>query len=537
MVDEPLVATNGRRSAWPLVLAAVVGLIAWGLLATLGRHSFFPNADSAASILAGRALTSGNVFLRHWHLPLDSYWTEELVLFGIATRIAGLSLTPAWAVPAAVTVALGFLVAKLARAGDVARGVASVATVATIVFVLVPIGLPSLVAATFGLQGPTHLTTLALCLVVFVLLTPGRSNGARVAGVAVLGVALVGDPIALVLGAVPVVLGGLVQGIRRRQLRVAATTIAEVGGAVIFAGVLRLVTIAAGGYRIAPLQPSAARGRWLANLHMVPHFVDLLFGSALSTPRVWAGPTVVLVTRTVAEAVFVVAVAIAFALAIARLVRRHDTTSPGDGWVDDVVLAALLCDIGFFVVAAVPPVDINSIRYLLPLLPLAGIVTARTLPRMVRHAGSFGTAISVLAASAVLVGGAVGYRHQVAPRRPMALQSDVARWLQQHRMSEGISGYWDAAPITLLTKGRVRLRAAEFDGRRLVGFTYLADDRAVPRDRGPLNFVLASGPDRTGNVTTATAIATFGAPASRVDIGQFTILVWNRDLSTALNVH
>jgi hypothetical protein len=156
---------------------------------------------------------------------------------------------------------------------------------------------------------------------------------------------------------------------------------------------------------------------------------------------------------------------------------------------------------------------------------------------MLRHVGSVGTAVGVLAASAVLVGGAVGYRHQVARPRPTALQTDVARWLEQHRMSEGISGYWDAAPITLLTGGHVRVRAAEFDGRRLVGFAYLADDRAVRRDRGPLNFVVASGPDRTGNVTTATAIATFGAPASRVEIGPFTILVWERDLSNALSMH
>jgi hypothetical protein len=527
---------SGRRALRGLVIVAVA-LAAWGLLATLGRHSFFPNADSASSILAGRSMWSGNVFLRHWQMPLDSYWSEELVLFGLYSRIAGLGFAPGWAVPAAVTVALGFVVATLVRAAGHARRLTTVATVAMIAFVLTPIGLPSLVEATFGLQGPTHLETLVLCLAAFALLEPSRPTTAQVTGVALLGLTLVGDPSAFVLGAVPVALAGLAYGVRHRRWRPAVVAVAAVVAATALAGVLRLIAIGAGGYAIARLQPSATQGRWLANLHMVPHYVDLLFGGAKSTPHVWAGPALAQLTRTFTEAVFVASVAFAVVSALRRLVDRGGVGSSSGGWIDDVVLAALLCDVGFFVLAAVPPVDINSIRYLLPLLPLASILTGRTIARLLGTIGPAATAAAALTASAVFVGGVIGYRHQVVAPRPMREQAGVARWLEQHRMSEGIAGYWDAAPITLLTKGRVHVRATEYDGTRLVVARYLSDGDAIQRDHGPLNFVVASGPDRTGNVTTATAIATFGAPASSVVVGQFTIMMWDYDLSNALLSH
>jgi hypothetical protein len=302
-------------------------------------------------------------------------------------------------------------------------------------------------------------------------------------------------------------------------------------GATMLAVALRVVTVLAGGYRIAPLQRSAPSGRWFANLHMVPHYIDLLFGGALSTPHVWAGPTFTLIARTFIEAIFVGSVGFALALALRRPLRHQDPRSAKRHWLDDVVLAALLCDVGFFVLAAMPPVDINSIRYLLPVLPLASILTGRTLGRLISKFGPFGMAASALAAAVVLAGGAVGYRHQVAAPRPSAPQDSVAQWLAQHGMSEGLAGYWDAAPITLLTQGRVHVRAATFDGRRLVTFPYLADGKAVPNDRRSLNFVVAAAAGRMGNVTTATAMATFGPPASSVVIGQFTVMVWDHALA------
>ena len=174
------------------------------LLYGVSWHVVGGTSDNAASLLAGRDMVHGNVFLHGWHLGADSFWLLDLPLLGVTATMFGLGPAAFHVVPtglAAVTV----LSAMACAASHLKRRDAAIAAATTFLI----IGLPSAVFAAFFLQGPIHVMTTLCCLVAFALLAPGHGRPRLVAGCLVLLAAVAGDPLALVIGAGPVIVAGV----------------------------------------------------------------------------------------------------------------------------------------------------------------------------------------------------------------------------------------------------------------------------------------------------------------------------------------
>lgn len=111
----------------------------------------------------------------------------------------------------------------------------------------------------------------------------------------------------------------------------------------------------------------------------------------------------------------------------------------------------------------------------------------------------------------------------------------------RHGLTDGLGGYWESKPVTLLSKAGVRLRpvgTAPHLPRRVQPFVWLSNSEWYwPPPGGPTagrdyQFVLAAGvpadtPDGV-DIPEAAAVAGFGPPADRVPIGRLRLLVYGR---------
>ena len=161
----------------------VVAFVGWvALLYGVSWHVVGGTSDNATSLLAGRDMVHGNVFLHGWHLGADSFWLLDLPVLGVAATAFGLGPAAFHVVPTGIAT-VTVLVAMACAAAHTKRRDGAIAAATTFLV----IGLPSAVFAAFFLQGPVHVMTTLCCLAAFALLAPGRRSrtvGRRMSGLA-----------------------------------------------------------------------------------------------------------------------------------------------------------------------------------------------------------------------------------------------------------------------------------------------------------------------------------------------------------------
>ena len=171
------------------------------------------NSDGATVILEGRALSAGNLTLKHWALSMDSFWLVDVPLYAIGVLLVGVRPELLHLVPSIVAFAVISVGAWIARFGR--RGWAAALAVGALVVLL---GLPNRALAANFLMGPLHVTTVLWCLGAFVALRNGRYGWGWLLGVGLLAVGLLGDMQAAMLGTIPVFLAGLARGLFARGI-------------------------------------------------------------------------------------------------------------------------------------------------------------------------------------------------------------------------------------------------------------------------------------------------------------------------------
>ena len=513
-----------------LLAAAVTAWLA--LLYGVSWHLAGGTSDNAAAVLAGRDMVHGNVLLHGWHLAADSFWLLDLPLLGFAAHW-GLGPAVFHLVPTAVATAT-VLVAMRHAAWRMSRREAAVAAFATFLI----IGLPSPLFASFFLQGPTHVVTVLCCLLGFGLLVPGAEFPRLAVGCFILLIAVAADPLALVIGVLPVVVAGVavsrMADFRAGLSLVAAGVVAGVGGE----GLVRAVA-ALGGFRRLPPLGFAARSRWVPNLHLAAH--DFLYTFGVRVLPSW--PYVAWPVRLVHVAGIALAGA-AVTLAAIDLTRRIVLGRGRGTWIDDVCVLGFVGSVSFFVGVVFPGENVSRTRYLLPAMVFAAILAGRFASRVVgdvfdgvgaRRAGlraERGMRTVAVAVALVLLAGygaeTVASTRTTNPPNPAIA---LAAWLSAEHLTDGWGGYWDATVTTVASDEHVRVRPVIAVGGRLHAFGDLASDTwfSARSGRLPARFLVYQPRSPWGDVNLATATTTFGNPAERARVGSFEVLIWDRD--------
>ena len=514
------------RRGWQAA-AVAAGVVLLFYCAQREARQMGVQSDGAGMVLESWAMLHGNLLLHGWHLSDVSFYTTELPEYMLVELVRGLNpdvVRICAALTYTLLVVLAAAVAYGARPAD-----RRTALVRAGITVAVMIG-PTVAATTVLLNDPDHTGTAVPILLALLAVDRGRRRWwVPVLVAAVLGWALVGDSLVLLIGVAPLVIVcgarsfGLL-ALRGQPLAVARYDLALAGAglaAAVGGTALSVLIKSSGGFELSPqttqyaVQSAAVPANAAAT---VSNFLGLFsadfFGARLNS---WLAVT---------------AVHLAFACLVAgglfvalRASRRNFLH--GD-LIAQLLAAALVINLlGYLLLY---PGSSATVREIAPAFGLGGALAGRVLgePLLRRRLEPL-LALGAVAAVAVLLPPLL----TVTPTAPAA--SGLARFLAAHQLRSGLAGYWDADSTTLDSAGRVVVRTIRFrPGHGLVAYPWEIDTRLYDGAANDANFLVATGPGARSSVTEPEAVAAFGQPYRRYLYHGYTIMVWHKNLLAQL---
>ena len=508
-----------RRWAWPAAFTAGALLLFFAVLRLAGTQPV--KADAASNALQAWQMLHGNPLLHGWWLTDVSFYTTELPQFMVVELVAGLRPEVAH-ICAALTYTLLVVLAAFVARGRSRGAEGTVRALLAAGIMLAPA--PGETAWALLLT-PNHTGSgvPVLLLLLLVDLAPRRWYTAVAAGV-LLAWALVGDPLILVIGVLPVVVVCLARAclalLHRRVLWYEIALGCAAALAVPAADAANRFIVALGGFTVSKnpaklVQPSVLP----KNVPMTIRSFLSLFGADVAGARGALNETFAFIH--LAGAVLVLA---ALVLGGWRLVRtlgwRGPSVADRADLVADVLVVAIVANIAaYFLFYQIKNVD--QAHEIAPVLPLGAALAGRLLGGPLLRARLVPALAAGLACYAVMLGFAASGRQ--APPDNAA----VAGWLEQHGLRSGIAPYWEANSVTLDSGGTITMGSVKLAGRGLSPWHWNEDMRIFNASHHTANFFVTVPGEQ---VTPARARAAFGPPARVYHFRGYTIMVWNENL-------
>ncbi|MFF5228498.1 hypothetical protein [Dactylosporangium sp. NPDC000521] len=553
-------ATTSRRTRFVTVGAVVAGLAAL-LLGYLRMARATPtNSDAAANALQAWDMLHGDVLLHGWTLSDVSFYSTELLQYALIELFFGLDQRVVH-VASATTYLLLIVFGALAAKGD-ATGRAAWARMGVVVATLLvpqPHGGWAVV-----LYAPDHTGTSVPLLLAWLILDRRSATPLRrwwpVGALVVLALAQVADPLAMFVGAVPLMLVSAARLVRARTWRgTDAHLLAAGAGSIVLAHALLALIWWGGGFSVhspvARFSPAAQLGDHVVTaVNATAHN----YGAYLPTLD---GP-LALAAGLVNLALLLLAVA-ALGATVVRFFRTSTsgdgtstggsdrtstggsdrtstggdgrTSTGGDGRVstggDDrvaqVLAAAILVNLTAFIVSTQAG-DIGSARQIVAVLPFGAVLAARVWGERLLAAAP--ATRRVLAAAGVIL--VVAFGTQAAGAKPQPPEAhEVAEYLVAHDLRYGLGSYWGANVITVASNGRTRV--APVIGPDIRSYRWESDADWYDATRHDARFLVVDLKHaRYGTVDAA--VAQFGVPVERHDFGRWALLIYDHNLLIGL---
>jgi hypothetical protein len=512
------------RLAWVTAAAVVSLVLFWCYLRQAQTYQL--NTDPAGQALQAWDMLHGNLLLRGWWLGDVSFYTIELPLNMIIEAIIGLRPLEIPILAALIYTAVVLLTALLAKGS--ARGREGVVRALLGGGILLA---PSLVLGTRVLmQGPDHLGTAVPILLMLLVLdrAPERWWVPVVVGV-LLTLAQVSDVLATYAAAAAVaaacgvrLCSAIVRG--PRPLKLPGYDVSLVVAAILSVGLAHLILWgihAAGGFYMPPPK----NGIGFAPLSALPTHASetgynllILFGADFFGQQTTVG-VVLAVLHLAGVALALCGLLIGLSGFFRRTADR----------VTQVLVAStvIILAAGMFGNYMSEVVGAHEIVTVLPFCAVLagrllgdGLVKARLVP--------------LLAVGLACYLGALAYNDTQPVQAP--LHVDLADWLVAHHLTTGLAPYWESNITSLDSGGRVRLAPLKPGGAS--ANPYESDsawyDPAVSR----ANFAVtvSAPPSDASLVTPAQVHAQFGPPARTYHFKEYTVMVYDYNLLTRLQV-
>jgi hypothetical protein len=541
---------RGLARRWPTA-AVLTGIAALFYCAQRQAQQMGVQSDGAAIELESWAMLHGNLLLHGWYLADVSFYTTELPEFMLVEMIRGLNpdvVHLCVALTYTLLVVLAAAVAYGARPAD-----KRTAAVRAGITVAVMLG-PTVGATTTLLNDPDHTgTAVPILLSLLILDRAPRRWWVPVVLAGVLGWALVGDSLVLLIGVAPlvVVCGARSFGllaVRRVPLSAAwyELSLAAAGvAAVVVRSVLSRLISAGGGFVVSPVNTHYVVGSAaipgnasLTSENFLNLFSADFFGTRLDD---WLLVTAVhLVFAGMVVGALVLALRglrrdfprAAYPDSAGSFISRPDPR-PDSGGGDLVAqLLAVAIVINLIAYALLYSGSAETGREIAPVFGLGGALAGRMLAEpLLRRRLEPLLALGAVAAIATLVAALV----TVVPTQPASVS--LARFLSAHHLRNGVAGYWNADSTTLVSGDRVVVLPIQFrPGQGLSAYRWELDGQLLNQTANDVNFLVADAPApyMPPTVTSAEAIAQFGRPYRQYDYQGYVIMVWRKNLLSQL---
>ena len=523
--QEPPRTWRDRRGwRWAAVAAGVLLLF---YCAQREAHQYGVQSDGAAMMLESWQMLHGNLLLRGWQVADVSFYTTELPEYMLVELFRGLNpdvVRICAALTYTLIVVLAAAVAYGARPAD-----KRTAMVRAGIAVAIMVG-PTVAAASVLLNDPDHTGTAVPILLALLILDRARRRWwVPVLVAAVLGWALVGDSLVLLIGVAPlvVVCGARAFGqlwVRRQPLAEAWYDLALAGAGVaayIGGTVLGKLIKAAGGFVMTPSATKSTVPYTDISTNLsatLNNFLGLFsadfFGAGLND---WLAVTAV-------HVVFACLVVVALFLAVRAFGR--------DFLLGDLIaqLLAVAIVINLLAYVFLYPGSGGTIREIAPVFGLGGALAGRVLAEpLLRRRLEPLLALGAVAAVVMVIPPLV-----VAKAEPPAA-AGLARFLAGHDLTDGLASYWNAGSTTLDSRNAIVMAPVRFHpGHGLEALPWEVQTKLFDSSDNAPNFVVATGPGQPSSVTPAEAVATFGQPYREYHYQGDTIMVWQKNLLSQL---
>jgi hypothetical protein len=487
--------------------------------------AFAVNSDGANVALSGWDMLHGNVLLHGWITADVPFYTLEVPLLGVSELAVGLGDLALHAVSAAIYLIVAICAAAVALTDS--RGAARAVRCGIVVAVLAA---PAMVASDVWivLGPPDHLGTSAFLLVSVLLIDRAREKRyAAPLMCVVLCAGQLGDetvryvyvPAIIAVSVYRVISGAVREGRSPGGPRTAAARAIRTSDAafVVAAAVsvplesaVRAVSVRLGAYQIAPLKGAqiAPLRLWPRNAALTVRAIRELFG-VIATPSAPLG---------VAGAVFGLACLVAAAAGLARVIWTWRTASRAE----QILCVALVVNLGVYFFTTIP-VSFNP-HELAAVLPCGAVLAARALaPGRIAGLRRARWAVAAAIAAAVLPLAAAATIPVAAPPN-----APLVTWLEAHRLTYGLSGYWDGSASTVESGGRVTLRTIVIHGRKAAIYPWVTNTSWFDPSRYDATFVAFDDFDPT--LSTHAVEGVFGKPASVARVGSWKVLIYRGNL-------
>jgi hypothetical protein len=510
------------RLLWAGALVAAVALF-WCYL--LQSRTTAVNSDAAIQVLQGWDMMHGNLLLRGWFVSDVSFYTFEVPIDGLVAVIHGLGPDAAH-ISAAITYTLLVLSAAMLARGTARGGEGVLRAVLAAGIMVAP-----------GFNPGTHVLLLApdhTGIGVPILLTLLFTDRARERWLGIAGTGLLllwaqlDDPLATYAAAAPMALVCLVRAalplLRRRpqgRRRPGWYDAGLAGVAVVSAGLTSLVVRgirAAGGYQMHPVgvQQFIPVSAWAGQIKLTAQNVLILFGADF-----FEQPTAMRTAIAVLHLAGVVLALAGLLAGIACLFRGADRIKQ----VLTVGTLAILAA-GTF---ATHTLLLQGAHEIAVVLPFGAVLAGRTAgPWLARRR------LPRLALTPVLAAALCGYLAALgwaaAQPKQQAETQGLADWLVAHHLTGGLARYWGAASTTLSSGGQVLVIPTA--GLGPLPYTWIARANWYDPAASRATFVIAV-PGSTGNAYAFPETGVqraFGKPAREYRVGQYVIMVWDKNL-------
>jgi hypothetical protein len=475
-----------------LVLCYIVlFLLYWRLSLTLEKSS-----DDACYVLEGLDVVRGNLLLRGWTLPLDSFYTIIVPFYALGALLTRNTSILMYILPAAEYSLLVVMCIAIAW-----KNVIPEYRLVSVIIILLAIGCPSYPAGPPN-EAAGHISTVIFITAAFYLLSTGRFLLAAV----ILVLADVGDPFALWIGNISIALVGLrlmvVEKWRGAKLLILTVTC-------VLLSKLMLLAISLGhGYKIEVGETRSAfvsLGRLGHNFYLLCESVLDLFGANFFGRQVLSLETGLILVHMVAF-VFIFWALIKL---ISGPIDQHEI-------IPALLMTAIVVDIAAFLFSDIP-VDIDSARFLSPVLIYGVLLVALSWYRLgIEH--KYLWVVLPVMICAYLTSFGMRVAEPVAPA-----PTEVFSYLESKGVTDGYGGYWSAGLLTVLSNERFTVRqVVPRLGGKLGPYKWVS--AADWYDMNDARFLIADRRDPAVNLSTATV--TWGRPEEIKSIGRYRIFIW-----------
>lgn len=471
------------------------------LFCTIPNHS-----DDASILLQAKSFLEGNVFMKGWHVPPDSFWTIDILIHSCFMAIFGftpnlMNIVPAF-IYSGIVICTLILVKNKRTWKESALG---------LLITLVITALPSMRMIGLISHSPIHLGTILFVLIALVLFND-LHTGKRLKITIIIVLFLlsaIGDPYAIYVFFVPFILVHVFFMFRKKDKQEHLFWIIATVSAIVVSKIVLMLVTKIGGFFVHP------ENSVFASLDILSHNIKLTISGILDLygSNFFGNPLKSIESLESVMRISLIGVVIFSCIKAIHLWRLNKHNTMSMFLLSSIVVTILAYSL------STQPTDSYSSRFLFPVVIFGAILAGKYISL------SFNRRFIVGSVTILFISSMMFFTVRLNAPIPNNPTEELEIFLKDKNLKTGYGEFWTSSIVTVESNLQVRLRPVASDKIKIVPIDWLSDDSWYNE---PANFLVF---DDKGTLSYETAVNVFGPEDEKYQVGHYTVLIWNKNIA------